>query len=61
MSPDFWQPKQCQNILRERKKKELGKITQDLKTAESMGDKEAIAFLRQEFDKISKELAKLIK
>lgn len=43
-------------IKREFRKRELSRITADLKLAESRKDKEALLFLRQEFDKISKEL-----
>ncbi len=48
-------------IQKEDKKKELIQITTDLKVAEEKGDKSVVLFLRQEFDKISKELIEITK
>ncbi|HRY82581.1 MAG TPA: DNA primase [Candidatus Moranbacteria bacterium] len=46
-------------LLKENKKEELNRISNDLRVAEERKDKNAVMFLRQEFDRISKELAKL--
>ena len=45
----------------EAKREELNRIALDLKIAEGNKDKQAVMFLRREFDKISKELAQLLK
>ena len=46
-------------LQKEVKKNKLAKITSDLKIAEKNKDASAISFLRQEFNKISKELSQL--
>lgn len=43
-------------MKKEKRKRDLVRLTTDLKTAEEKKDQEAIMFLRKEFDKISKEL-----
>ncbi len=42
-------------MKKEKRKEDLIRLTEDLKTAEEKKDKEAINFLRQEFDRVSKE------
>lgn len=48
-------------ITKEAKKEELARLSADLKIAEEKKDEEAKKFLCREFDKISKELAELLK
>jgi len=59
---DPWKEFQaCEREMeREEKKEELNRIGNDLKLAEERKDEEAKKFLREQSDKISKELAKLM-